>query len=89
MRVVIEDCPRTKTGVHRMHICMLGVTCTNPISIWPWCVCGIEMVGVAVRIRDACERCYGERGGVRGNENVVDGVVLCDYCHCDDLRAAR
>ncbi|HEV8364597.1 MAG TPA: hypothetical protein VGQ52_13870 [Gemmatimonadaceae bacterium] len=36
---------------------------------------------------DDCSRCHGERGGARGNENVVDGVLLCDYCHADDLRA--
>lgn len=37
-----------------------------------------------LRVRDHCEVCHGERGGVRGNENVeeVDGqrVVMCDYC---------
>lgn len=53
--------------------------------------------GIAQRLRalrreilqlDDCTRCKGERGGVRGNENVVDGVVLCDYCHADDLTAS-
>jgi hypothetical protein len=38
----------------------------------------IEMHGV-------CEDCGGERG-VPGNENIVDGRVLCDYCHADHLR---
>lgn len=37
--------------------------------------------------RDACQRCHGKRGGVRGNENIVNGVTLCDYCHADDLEA--
>ena len=31
---------------------------------------------------DNCERCAGLWGGVRGNENVIDGRVLCDYCSC-------
>jgi hypothetical protein len=31
--------------------------------------------------RDKCEICHGFRGGVRGNENRVDGIVMCDYCH--------
>jgi hypothetical protein len=31
-------------------------------------------------VRDECEECKGESGGVPGNENVVDGRVLCDYC---------
>lgn len=36
--------------------------------------------------RDNCEVCGGERGGVKGNENVIDGVVTCDYCTADDMR---
>lgn len=35
---------------------------------------------------DKCEKCKGKRGGVRGNENVVGGVILCDYCSADDLK---
>lgn len=31
---------------------------------------------------DNCEVCFGEKGGVRGNENIVDGVCMCDYCTC-------
>ena len=34
---------------------------------------------------DHCEVCHGDRGGVRGNENVVGGQVICDYCHADKL----
>jgi hypothetical protein len=35
---------------------------------------------IFAREKDNCEACKGERGGVKGNENVVDGIVLCDYC---------
>jgi hypothetical protein len=31
--------------------------------------------------RDNCQVCSGNNGGVAGNENLVCGVVLCDYCH--------
>jgi hypothetical protein len=31
--------------------------------------------------RDNCELCHGASGGVRGNENIVGGKVICDYCH--------
>lgn len=31
--------------------------------------------------RDACQVCKGKRGGEPGNENLVNGVVMCDYCH--------
>lgn len=34
---------------------------------------------------DGCSRCRGGRGGVPGNENIIDGRVLCDYCSADDL----
>lgn len=34
---------------------------------------------------DECQRCYGVRGGVKGNENIINGIVLCDYCSADDL----
>lgn len=36
-------------------------------------------------IRDACEVCNGRNGGVPGNENVINGIVTCDYCHADDI----
>lgn len=32
---------------------------------------------------DDCEICHGSKGGVHGNENVIDGKVVCDYCHAD------
>lgn len=31
--------------------------------------------------RDNCQICHGEKGGVPGNENIVDSTVMCDYCH--------
>jgi len=30
---------------------------------------------------DKCERANCSRRGIRGNENVIDGVVTCDDCH--------
>jgi hypothetical protein len=30
---------------------------------------------------DACEVCNGANGGVPGNESIVKGLVMCDYCH--------
>lgn len=30
--------------------------------------------------RDNCKMCLGSKGGVRGNENRIRGVVVCDYC---------
>lgn len=45
------------------------------------------LFGPATPCRDGCQRCLGTRGGVPGNENVIDGEVLCDYCSADLLRA--
>lgn len=33
--------------------------------------------------RDKCERCKGEKGGTPGNENIIDGQIVCDYCHAE------
>lgn len=30
---------------------------------------------------DNCQICLGRSGGMKGNENIVDGIVMCDYCH--------
>jgi len=35
--------------------------------------------------RDNCSRCKGLKGGEPGNENIINGKVLCDYCHADDM----
>lgn len=32
------------------------------------------------KLPDRCEVCHGDRGGVRGNENLVNGTIMCDYC---------
>ncbi len=34
-----------------------------------------------LELPDDCELCGGVKGGVRGNENVVAGRTVCDYCH--------
>ena len=47
--------------------------------------CLFFIIDVMLDQKDACERCHGARGGIPGNENIVDGVTLCDYCHADDL----
>jgi len=40
---------------------------------------------------DRCEMPGCLRLGVRGNENIVDGKVVCDYCSCrlDEEKAKR
>lgn len=39
---------------------------------------------------DHCEICDGTRGGVPGNENIIEScgekVVMCDYCSADEMR---
>jgi hypothetical protein len=36
-----------------------------------------------------CEVCGGKEGGTPGNENVVDGMVICDYCDAKRDKAAN
>ena len=36
---------------------------------------------------DKCERPDCSRAGVRGNENRVNGQIVCDYCYCKDKQA--
>jgi hypothetical protein len=38
---------------------------------------------------DDCQVCLGKRGGVKGNENIVDGVVMCDFCAMDVRRTGH
>src|SRR5690242_12125451 len=38
---------------------------------------------------DNCQRCKGAKGGVLGNENIVNGVVMCDYCTSEVSRASQ
>lgn len=39
--------------------------------------------------KDKCHFCKGERGGVPGNENIVHGMTICDYCHADIITVER
>ncbi len=40
-------------------------------------------------MRDKCEFCLGAKGGVPGNENIIGGVIVCDYCDALLLRLCR
>lgn len=44
-------------------------------AVWPPQTLGAEL--------DNCEVCRGSKGGVRGNENRINGIVVCDYCSAD------
>lgn len=44
------------------------------------------LFGDAAPCRDACSICQGANGGVPGNENVIEGQLVCDYCHAETLR---
>ena len=35
--------------------------------------------------KDACEKCKGSKGGTPGNENIIKGRVLCDYCTAEEM----
>lgn len=48
-----------------------------------------EAARQARRDLDACMNCKGSRGGVPGNENIIDGKILCDYCTVEVLEKRR
>jgi hypothetical protein len=33
-----------------------------------------------IRLADNCQVCHGKNGGVRGNENRENDIIMCDYC---------
>ena len=37
-----------------------------------------------LRGEDTCEICDDTRGGVIGNGQYIEGVLMCDYCTCDE-----
>ncbi len=37
--------------------------------------------------KDACTVCHGDNGGVPGNANIIDGAVMCDYCHASIMKS--
>lgn len=39
--------------------------------------------GVIDRYLSDCWICNGEKGGVKGNDNIVDDMRMCDYCHSE------
>ena len=40
----------------------------------------LPQTDLTLRIKDDCEVCKGESGGVQGNENIINGTPVCDYC---------
>ncbi len=39
-----------------------------------------------IEARDKCQFCLGHKGGTPGNENVIGGVVVCDFCTALHMR---
>lgn len=45
----------------------------------------LHVMRTGTRLRDDCSICHGRSGGVPGNENVIRGKLVCDYCHAADM----
>lgn len=75
MYLSFEDIAADEGLYHLGENCDAGTTCCNPEHAAP---------APFDRPLDNCEVCRGARGGVLGNENVIAGVVVCDYCHADE-----
>ena len=76
-RLVRAACNRSGNECSASHVLDNG-------RVWGLCGAwhlihgGIPEHEIAAALRDGV--CHGASGGVRGNENVVDGIVVCDYC---------
>lgn len=57
----------------------------GPVKVSIKEVQGTPTVPRGGKAQDDCEVCHGTKGGVPGNENIVDGKVICDYCHAEHL----
>ena len=42
-----------------------------------------DSIAIFKLFADECDICHGTKGGVKGNENIVSGQKVCDYCHSD------
>jgi hypothetical protein len=43
----------------------------------------IHMYYIQLRELDNCVKCDGDRGGVPGKENLIDGKPHCEYCSAE------
>ena len=51
--------------------------------------CMATWARVEIYGRDNCSVCHGGQGGVPGNENIIDGKTVCDYCSVEMLKLTR
>lgn len=45
---------------------------------WLW---SLKKVDLWALLPDRCEIPYCPREGIRGNENIINGMYCCDYCY--------
>ena len=38
---------------------------------------------------DNCDICKGIKGGLAGNENIINGKRVCDYCHAEMMTTVK
>lgn len=68
-----------------------GVRCDGPLghedfpSAHPWYRRNHYRGKFVWRDLDRCQTPGCQRYGVPGNENVVNGLLVCDYCHAVDI----
>jgi hypothetical protein len=62
------------------HLRIRAITRTRLAGRGRWLEPGQTALVPTYAVRDNCTRCQGRRGGVPGNENVIGGKAVCDYC---------
>jgi len=77
LRKVVKAYDVAHGAGHIMHDAYLEAKCAlaNQAALPPSSGQSLE--------RDDCQICCGSKGGVRGNENMVSGIICCDFCHAD------
>lgn len=86
-------CPKFEEGAHPRSLSGVQAACGVPASEYlakveadPRRAAALQRARDRTPGVDACATCGGARDGVPGNENLVDGKPMCDYCHSDLIR---
>lgn len=74
--LVASELPETDPPAYRNELKSIALT---PGFDWVVRLQAMRMYE-ALTPRDGCKFCLGHKGGEPGNENVIKGVVVCDYC---------
>ena len=68
-------------GVTEKRYRIKAITRTKLAGKYRWLEIGKTALVPKHAVRDTCTICLGVNGGTPGNENIINGNAVCDYCH--------